>query len=794
MSSLRLVVICAVILIAALASIVSSASPLEAQDLLGEIRGTAVDRGTGRPLSGVAVGVVGGPPPLLTDSEGRFLLRNISLGVVTLRATALGFEPIEIPDIRVTPGRASVVTVELRERVIQIEGIAVGADAILRRDEAPFSTTRLTSDAIRRTAGAQTDISRTLLSLPGVLSGVDNRNDLLVRGGGPGENGYWVDGIKIPRINHFETQGVGGGALGLLNVEFIESADFYAGGFPARYGDALSSTLVIRNRTGSLDRFRGDLTVGASEAGLTLDGPLGSGGNLLFSLRRSYLQFLFELIDLPIRPAYWDTQLRAEWSLSERDRLTLLAVGAIDELDLVEPESDNPEGVEILNRSLGNDQWGFTTGAVWQRVLSNGTVRTSLSQSVDDFQFEGREVDTGEVYLSNNSREWETRVQIDSDLRIASGITLALGGEVTRQGIRTTLFDAGGPGRILPEPLAYSGTSSWTTGAGWVQFSGAILPIESARSWLSGTLGLRAQSHEALSGGVRMTPRWGLRADLSSTWDVGIGGGSFLQPPSRLALSVRGSDGTSVNEGLPYIEAQHFIFGVGWTPTPGVRVRAEAFHKPYRNVPRSVEDPRIVLPNEGGDFGFVGAEPLVGDGEGRTRGVELFLQRQGAGRWYGLAAWTYALSEFRSPESVGGTWRPSAWDARHTVSLTGGVRFGEGDRWEVGTRWRLVSGRPFTPFDPVASPEAFRRTGAGVRDLNRLNEGRTPPYHRLDLRVDRKLQFRGISGRFYLDFQNLYNRVNLYGYSWTEDPEFPDGLRPRDQIGLLPSLGLTVEW
>lgn len=766
----------------------------EAQPPVGEIRGAAVDRATGRPLPGVAVEVRGSAGPVLTDADGRFILREIPVGIVILRATALGFEPLEVPDLRVNTGRPTVVTLELRERAIVLEGVQVGGAGIVRRDEAPLSTTRLTVAEIRRTAGAQTDLSRTLLSLPGVLSGVDNRNDLLVRGGGPGENGYWLDGIRIPRINHFETQGIGGGALGLLNVEFIESTDFYAGAFPARYGDALSSTLVIRNRSGDPERFRGDVTVGAAEAGVTLEGPLGDRGNILFSLRRSYLQFLFQLLDLPIRPAYWDTQLRAEWRPDARNRIIAMAVGSIDELDLVPPEDGNLASLEVANQALGNDQWGVTSGLIWQRSMARGTVRTSVSRSLDDFQFEGREVQSREIYLSNDSRETEARVQIDADLRVGSGVTLAVGGEAVRHGIRTRFLDAGGPGRTLPVPLAFEGASSWWAGAAWAQLSGSIFRGLGLGDAWTGTAGLRGETHEALSGGVRLSPRWGVRTQLSPTWDFAVGGGTFLQPPSRLALSVRDGSGFPVNEGLPYTEARHLIAGLGWTPAPGVQFRAEAFRKGYRAVPRSSADPRIVLPNEGGDFGFVGAEPLVGDGEGRARGVEFLAQRQGVGRWYGIAAWTVSSSSFRAPTALGGAWRPSAWDARQSVSLTGGIRFGEGDRWELGTRWRGVSGRPYTPFDPVASEIAFERIGAGVRDLDQLNAARTPAYHRLDVRVDRALRVAGISGRVYFDIQNIYNRTNLYGFTWTQDPAFPDGLRPREEIGLLPTLGYTVTW
>ncbi len=769
--------------------VVLGTNDLEGQEQVGTIRGEVVDLATGRPLAGAAVRVLGGPGPTLSDASGRFVLTGVPLGTVSVRAELIGYRPRDVAEVRVSPGRAATVRIELETAALDVAGIEVRVSPLARRVDAPLSTVRLTAEEVRRTAGAQTDISRTLLSLPGVLGGVDNRNDLLVRGGGPGENTYWVDGIRVPRINHFETQGVGGGALGLLNVEFIEDADFLAGGFPARYGDALSSALVIRNRSGSPDRFRGDFTVGATEAGVTLDGPLPGGGTMLFSLRRSYLQLLFSLIDLPIRPAYWDTQLRAEWDLGERDRITLLGLGAIDELELVPPSDGDRAGDEILRRSLDNDQWGYTNGVVWQRLLDRGTMRVSASRSMDRFVFEGRSADDGEVFVSNDAWEAENRLRIDADLRVASAV-LGVGAEVVREGIRSDFLDAGGVGRPVEGPLRFEDTVRWSKGAGWIQLSGPLLERRGPVERVSATAGVRLDGHGLLESGVAGSPRGGLTVELPAGWELSVAGGRFLQAPPALSLAVQ-VDGELVNEGLPWQEARHLVGGVAWAGSSGVRMSMEGFWKPYRSMPRSAADPRVVLQNEGGDFGFVGAEPLVSDARGRARGVELFARGSGRGPWYGLASYTLSWSEF---EGADGVLRPSAWDARHAVDLTGGVRLGEGDRWEVGGRWRMVSGRPFTPFDPVLSPVAFERTGLGVPDRDRLNEGRGPAYHKLDLRVDRRVRWRRTSGRVYLDLQNVYNRTNVFGYLYTDDPTFPDGLRPREEIGFLPSVGLTVEW
>jgi len=540
------------------------ATPAEAPRATGEIRGQVLERGTGRPLAGAAVEVVDGPGPVVTDVQGRFVLRDVPVGTVTVRARLLGFETLEIPDVRVTEGRATPLTLELREGALVLEGIEIRPSRLVTRDDAPTSTVRLSAEEVRRTAGGQTDLSRTLLSLPGVVGGVDNRNDLLVRGGGPGENAYWLDGIRIPRINHFETQGVGGGALGLLNVEFIEDTDFYAGGFPARYGDALSSVLVVRNRSGSTDRFRGDLTVGASEAGLTVDGPLGERGNLLFSLRRSYLQLLFQLLDLPLRPAYWDTQLRAEWDLDDRNRVVLVGLGAIDELELVPPDDGDPAGLEIVNRVLDNDQWGYTGGVVWRRLLDRGTMRLSLSRSMDRFLFEGRAADTRELLVANDAWEAENRGRLEVDLRLAAGVILGMGAEATREATRNDFLDAGGPGRPVTGALQFDDTLRWWSGAGWVQLSAPLLEGRPGTRGVVATAGLRGDTHELLSGGVEVSPRLGLAWGPHPDWSFSASTGRFLQPPPRVSLAVE-VDGALVNRGLPFQEARHGQLGVALT-------------------------------------------------------------------------------------------------------------------------------------------------------------------------------------------------------------------------------------
>ena len=753
----------------------------------GTIRGQVVDATTQAPLPGANVVVEGTERGAATDENGNFEVSGLEPGTYAVRASILGYQPQIRTDVVVRPARPTVVNFELRETAVELEGVEIRGGAFDRDPAAPTSVQALGPEEVRRTPGGQEDISRTLLSLPGMTGGVDNRNDILVRGGGPSENTYILDGIPVPQINHFATQGATGGAEGLINVDFIQDVEFYTGGFPVRYGDALSSVLVIDNRPGTSDRVAGDFTLGAAEAALTLDGPLlqdrDRRSDWIFSVRRSYLQFLFQALDLPIRPSYWDAQTKLVHEFDSDNRLTLVGLGAINNFDIVTDEDDSFENQETARRVVDNDQWTYTGGAVWRHLLDSGVLNVRLSRSTTDFQFADDDPEDDPV-LRNSSRETETRLQADLDYRVASDLTVSAGAGVTRGSVETSFFERARPGTPFAEDLEFGSELGLWRGFGFGQ---------ATKRWfderLSTTAGVRVDGTSFLDRSLYVSPRLSASLQLSSRWSINAATGIFRQPPEYIALVVRDEDGRFANDDLSYIRADHYIGGLAYEPTESTRFTLEGFYKDYQDYPVSATDPRVSLANQGGDFGFVGAEPLTDVGVGRAYGLELFGQKKLMDRWYGLASYTLAWSEFSGADGV---LRPSDWDVRHTVSLTGGYQIGE--RWTLGAKWRIFSGRPFTPFDEEASAEEYEISGRGVPDRDRLNSERVPAYHRLDVRVDRRFSFDSWNAVVYLDIQNIYSRTNVFGFRYTEDPEIEDNRRPIENVSLLPTFGFSIEW
>ena len=765
--------------------LVALTAPLvSAQTLTGRV----VDAVTQATLPGANVAVLGADDALIggaaADLDGAFAIEGLAPGTYRVRASFVGYDTRVLADVVIQGSRPTFVLFELREAAAGLEDeVVVTAGFFEDEPDAPVSVAVLGPEEIRRTPGGQNDISRSLLALPGVSSGVDNRNDLLVRGGGPSENAYIVDGIEIPQINHFATQGAAGGALGLLNVDFIREATFYTGGFPVRYGDAASSVLVVENRPGSPETLAGDFTVGATEAALSLDGASGPDFNWTFSARRSYLQLLFELIGLPIRPAYWDFQSRVEYTPTDDDRLVYFGIWAVDDFGIIQPtDPDDFEGREIASRVLDNDQRSYTQGVSWRRLFKNGFVTTAVSRSYQEFFFDDLD-EAGVPLLSSDAEEAAWRLRSDADLRLAPGLTLGVGGGASRETVASEFFQRATPATPFPTDLTFSTDLGLWKGFGYGQVTAQALDGR-----LALTAGVRADATDFLDETAVVSPRVSASFDLTDRLEVSAAVGRFTQSPELVSLAVQ-EDGAYVNRSLRWIDVGQVVGGLAVTPVPSLRLAAEGYYKAYGDYPVSASDPRVSLANLGGDFGVVGAEPLTSEGEGRAYGLEVSAQKRLTSRFYGLGSYTLGWSEFTGADGV---YKPSAWDVRHSVSMSGGVRLGG---WEVGTRVTAQSGRPFTPFDLAASEAEYALLRRGVPDRDRLNSERTPAYARIDLRVDRRFALgRRVNGVVYLDIQNVLDRENVFALQYTEDPAVPDRLREQTNVGRLPTIGFSVEF
>ena len=357
------------------------ASAARAQGSAYAVSGRVIDRLTRQPVAYAAVVPVGQEQRgASTDSLGRFRLERVRAGIFRLSASSVGYKTVVTPEYLVSAA-TPFIEIEMEEDATQLEAVTVVPSPFRATAESPVGLQVIGVREIEKSPGANRDVSRIVRSYPGVsFSPVGYRNDLIVRGGGPSENKFYLDGIEIPNINHFATQGATGGPVSILNADLIREIDFYTGAFPADRSGALSSVLDIRLRDGNPEKQTFKATLGASEVSLSGSGHIGEKTSYLFSLRQSYLQLLFKMIGLPFLPNYIDGQLKVKTRLSEHDELTVLGLAGFDNMKLnLDEEGEDAE--YLLSYLPRIRQETFTVGAAWRHYAGRHVQTVSLGHT-----------------------------------------------------------------------------------------------------------------------------------------------------------------------------------------------------------------------------------------------------------------------------------------------------------------------------------------------------------------------------------------------------------------------------
>lgn len=778
--------------------------PLWLQAQTGVIKGRVFDQRTNEPLPFTNIIIYGTNIGSTSDLDGNFSFFGVEPGFKRLVATQVGYEMFTTEDFLVTNARTTYVEIAMKPVKILLNTVEIKASPFQRKEESPLSMRSLDISEIEKNPGGNRDISRVIQSLPGVASSVSFRNDLIIRGGGPSENRFYLDGIEIPNLNHFSTQGASGGPIGIINVDFLRGADLYSGAFPASRGNALSAVLEMQQIEPNKDKTNFRATVGASDLGLSLNGPLSDNTGWLFSVRRSYLQFLFSAIGLPFLPVYNDYQLKVKTRIDQQNELSIISIGALDQSRL-NTSIENPDERQryILGYLPENDQWNYALGAVWKHFRKNGFDTWVLSRNMlRNKAFKYFNNDENQPKLQDySSDESENKFRFErysllGDLKLVWGV----GTEYARYTNRTLRlsFSAG-----LPDTINYnSKLLLWKSNA----FVQASKPILEDRLLLS--LGVRtdfsdysAQMSNPLK---QISPRLSASYTLAPGWLLNFNTGRYYQLPAYTTLGYRNKDGVLENREnkITYVWANHFVGGVEYQPSEQSQITLEGFFKTYDNYPLSLLD-SIALASKGADFGVVGDEPVVSKAKGRAYGLELLVRTRALAGLNLIASYTFVRSEFTRNNNQ---YIPSSWDNRHLINLV--VTRKMGKKWDVGAKWRFLGGAPYTPYDLLTSSlrSAWDVRNQGYLDYSRFNADRLKAYHQLDVRIDRSWFLNRWTLIAYLDIQNLYNfKADLPDYLTNRDPEGNILIDPNDpnryllrsipsESGqVLPTVGIIVE-
>ena len=778
-------------------------SMLFAQQQKYQIEGTVIDRNTRKPLEFVNVLIAGLGIGSSTDEEGHFCIEQVPPGIYALQASMLGYKTVTTSEYRVNH-RTPHIQIEMEEERTQLSEVTVTASPFQRITESPVSLRVIGLQEIEKAPGANRDISRVVQNYPGVaFSPIGYRNDLIVRGGGPSENRFFLDGVEIPNINHFSTQGASGGPVGLIDADLIRNVKFYSGAFPANRGNALSSVLDFSLRDGDMEHNSIKATLGASEVSLSSNGHIGEKTSYLVSIRQSYLQMLFKILGLPFLPKYTDASFKVKTRFNAYNELTLLGLGGIDRMKL-NLDIDGEDAEYILSYLPKIEQETFTFGGVYRHYAGPHVQSVTLSHSyLNNRNLKYRDNDESNeenLTLRLRSVEQETKLRMENTSRWGVW-KLNAGIELNYSHYTNTTYQ-----QIYTNVLH---TFDYHTDLGlfkWRLYASMDYTAPDER--FSASLGVRTDANNYND---KMKELWRqLSPRLSVSWKLAdrlyLSGhtGLYYQLPPYTALGFKGENNNYVNRHLDYTSVSQTSAGLTWNPNENMELSAEGFYKYYKNMPLSIAD-GIPLSCKGNDYGVIGNEALVSDAEGRSYGVELMFKWLIVQRLNLSSSLTVFKSEFRNRQEKS-DYISSAWDNRFILNVSGTYNFPK--QWSVGMKVSCIGGSPYTPYDIEKSSlvSAWNAQGKAYYNYNLYNTERLSAFGQLDIRVDKMFYWKKCMFGIYLDIQNitaskLRQPDVLMSTGQIENPSAPPSEQRyimksiKQKSGtLLPTIGITFEY
>jgi hypothetical protein len=743
-----------------------------------------------------------------SDIDGNYVILDVNAGAYNFKCSYIGFNTDIQSEIKVSSNKNLRLDFFLSENSEILGEVKVKGNTFNKTKASPVSLRTINASEISKSAGGNRDISRVVANLPGVATSSGFRNDIIVRGGSPSENKFFLDGIEIPTINHFTTQGSSGGPVGILNVNFIREVDFYTGAFPANRGNALSSVMELKLIEGNDEEISGSFSLGSSDAGLTLNTPLSKKSTLLLSVRRSYLQFLFKALKLPFLPTYNDMQFKYTFKPNKKNQFNFLGIATIDDFTLnTDINEDEEDTMQIalnnyyLNNLVINKQWNYTIGATWRHFFDNSNLFFVMSRNHLDntaLKYLDYADENSQNILDYKSEEIENKTRLEynfkkNDYSIMIGSNLE---DATYTNNTTQTFTVG---------------NSIITGINNVNLHfikyGVFTQISKTyfENKLISSFGLRidGNSFTESTNSPNLSPRLSLAYNLNSKTSINSNIGRFHQLPSYTILGFE-NNGNYLNKDAAYISCDHAVIGIEYNPSSYSKITIESFYKSYSNYPFSILD-SISLANLGDNFGVVGNEDISSISKGNSYGIELLAQQKMSSSIYGILSATYYRSRFEDKE---GKLISSKWDNRFILNMTAGKKFK--NNIELGIKYRYSGGSPYTPIDLINSSNKsiWDINQRGVLDYNLLNTQRLNGQHGLDIRIDKKWFFKSWSLNAYIDIENILNAKRQLPSEYGIDPNLGPLVEGTGENSesyplyeiinnsgtVLPSIGLLIEF
>lgn len=748
------------IFILSLILFITSTHRAYSEEKSGSISGEVRDAVTKQPLPAANVALVGTNLGASTNDKGYFVIKNIPIGIYQLKISYVSYNSFIKDDIQVVLNRNTTTQIELVPSQVEVGEVVVTGGYFQKPVESTVSYRTLSAQEIRRSPGSAEDIFRVMQSLPGVATAGGKSAQLIVRGGSPDENLTLLDNIEIYNPIHFARTGESMGIISIINPSLLKEVNFMTGGFPAKYGDKMSSVFDMTMVDGNKELHNIDVNANVAGFGVMVDGPVMDNGTMVFSARRGLFDLLTSVFNRPAAPSYYDAVGKFTYDLDANNRLSLVGFYYLDQIEregTVRMKSSTDTG---KYNYLTRDDYGTAFGVNWRYLLSPRAYSlTTLSYSGNGWNtLRGTETQRdliGEDILENSyTLKNEITYQIKSNLDIKGGVHIRFleSKHTTWKPADTTRLGQIIPASsisFLPEVSNKPSVFLQSTWSPWVQ--------------LSLSAGARYDYFSFTKEGT-FSPRISASYHLTDKTTLNTAYGKYYQTPASYQIAL-----DPFNQQLRSSYATHYIFGVEQLLRDDIRATVEVYHKDLSNV---------IVGNDTTDL-------LYNTGSGYARGIEFSLQKKFTDGFVGTASYTFSESKRQDADGLNEYY--FEFDRPHILNLIAGIEIGEG--WQLGAKFQYASGNPFTPVAGVTE-----KNGTYYVVDGNYNSARMPAYHKLDVRLDKKFVFDSWTLTAYLDLWNLYNKENVLSYSYKVDSYGTITETPRLDFGITPIIGLSAQF
>lgn len=741
----------------------------------GFVIGRVTERTSGQPIAGARVSAKN-KVETISDADGNFRL-EIEPGVYDFEISAGGFAPIIKNQVGVTGNRNTLLDAQLDITVT--ESVQVRSEIFAANGEQTVSNVTLSREEIRQTPGSGGDPLRVLNSLPAVSAASGEFADLIVRGGTAEENLTFIDNIPVQDFTYFTDKydGGRGGRASILAPDVFERAEFSAGGFGARYGDRMSSALDVTLREANRKRVQGVIFADSGTAGASVDVPFGEKGGWLFSARRSYIDVALDvagIADLGIigYPRTLDFTNKFIYDLTPRHKLSVSVLNFFEDFDQSDDQSQNIDRRTDrfrLNRASRRFIAGATLSSVFGgKTLAQTTFWATGARNDGTFYLPG----TDFLQRSRDLRDSQFGVKEEVTSAVSNEWQLAYGGGIYFDRADYFTFENSGASfSPLEEEFNQAARSkrlklgAKVSAYAYGQATWRVTPRFSV------TPGVRLDRY-GITRETLASPRFSAKFSATSKIALTFATGLYRQPPSLFVLSL-----TPNNRNLKTQTAAHFVGGIDWLLRETLRVRFEVYRKNYDNLIVQPLPPTRDFSPDGNYFNT---------GGGSAKGLEISVLKALGGFFSGQASYSFIQSRRRFADD--GFEFPSDYERPHQLTLIGTTRF---RGFSLAAKYRVASGLPYTRRTPVRLfPNSFLFIQR-VAQAADVNARRLPKFASLDVRAEKRFNFKRWSFAPYIDYFNVTNHDSVVQPNYEFFRRTPQFLSENRR---LPIFGLRVEF